>query len=414
MSRRGRVLGGRYLVLSLLVLALAAVATPTRAQQPPIKIGVAGDLSGAAASIGQAWADAIKMGTDEINASGGILGRKVALSIRDTEFKVDVGIREAKDLVLREKVNFMLGGISSGVSLAMSTSVSKEYKVIQISSVANTHRQTVELFQRYFFQITPNTLMEGRAVAMVAAKQAAWKNYYTIGYDYEFGRMQAGAFVDTIKKLRPDVKIVGQHWPPVGETDYTPYITSILAAKPDVVFSNLFEAGLGGFVKQALPYGFFQKVKFISFADVSSMMAVPEMPEGILGYTRGEFYCENLPELKKFTEAFQQRYKYYPPSYAVMGYDSLFLLKKGIEKAGSIETEAVIKALEGLTYDSLRGKFTVRALDHQGDVPEYVGWTMKDPKYPFVLLKDLVRVPGSQIMLTEDEVKQMRAAATKK
>src|SRR5262245_58099499 len=72
MSRRGRVLGGRYLVLSLLVLALAAVATPTRAQQPPIKIGVAGDLSGAAASIGQAWADAIKMGTDEINASGGI------------------------------------------------------------------------------------------------------------------------------------------------------------------------------------------------------------------------------------------------------------------------------------------------------------------------------------------------------
>jgi len=414
MSRRGRVLGGRYLVLSLVVLALAAVATPITAQQPPIKIGVAGDLSGAAASIGQAWADAIKMGADEINASGGILGRKVALSIRDTEFKVDVGIREAKDLVLREKVNFLLGGISSGVSLATSTSVSKEYKVIQIASVANTHRQTVELFQRYFFQVVPNTFMEGRAAAQVAAKQQAWKNYYTIGYDYEFGRMQAGAFVETIKKLRPDVKIVGQHWPPVGETDYTPYITSILAAKPDVVYSNLFEAGLGAFVKQALPYGFFQKVKFVSFADVSSMMAVPEMPEGILGYTRGEFYCENLPELKKFTEAFHARYKYYPVSYAVMGYDSLFVLKKAIEQAKSIETDAVIKALEGMTYDSLRGKFTIRASDHQADVPEYVGWTMKDPKYPFVVLKDIVKVPGSQIMLTEDEVKQMRAAATKK
>jgi branched-chain amino acid transport system substrate-binding protein len=405
---------GWWTVLSIVVVVLAAAATPAVAQQPPIKIGVAGDLSGAAASIGQAWADAIKMGADEINAAGGILGRKVALSIRDTEFKVDVGIREAKDLVLREKVNFLLGGISSGVSLATSTSVSKEYKVIQIASVANTHRQTVELFQRYFFQVVPNTFMEGRAAASVAAKQQAWKTYYTIGYDYEFGRMQAGAFVDTIKKLRPDVKIVGQHWPPVGETDYTPYITSILAAKPDVVYSNLFEAGLGGFVKQALPYGFFQKVKFVSFADVSSMMAVPEMPEGVLGYTRGEFYCENLPEMKKFTEAFHQRYKYYPVSYAVMGYDSLYALKKGIEKAGSIETEAVVKALEGLSYDSLRGKFTIRAFDHQADVPEYVGWTVKDPKYPFVILKDIVRVPGSQIMFTEDEVKQMRAAATKK
>ncbi len=405
---------GLLSVLSMAVLLLASMATPVAAQQPPIKIGVAGDLSGAAASIGQAWADAIKMGADEINAGGGILGRKIALAIRDTEFKVDVGIREAKDLVLREKVNFLLGGISSGVSLATSTSVSKEYKIIQITAVGNTHRQTVELFQRYFFQVVPHTFMEGRAAATVAAKQQAWKTYYTIGYDYEFGRMQAGAFVDTIKKLRPDVKIVGQHWPPVGETDYTPYITSILAAKPDVVYSNLFEAGLAAFVKQALPYGFFQKVKFVSFADVSSMTAVPEMPEGILGYTRGEFYCENTPEMKKFTESFRQRYKYYPVSYAVMGYDSLYVLKKAIEKAGTIETEAVVTALEGLSYDSLRGKFTIRAFDHQADVPEYVGWTMKDPRYPFVILKDIVKVPGSQIMFTEDEVKQMRAAATKK
>jgi branched-chain amino acid transport system substrate-binding protein len=117
--------------------------------------------------------------------------------------------------------------------------------------------------------------------------------------------------------------------------------------------------------------------------------------------------------MKKFTDAFHQRYKYYPVSYAVMGYDSLFMLKKAIEKAGTIETEAVVKVLEGFSYDSLRGKFTIRPLDHQADVPEYVGWTVKDPKYPFVILKDIVKVPGSQIIFTEDEVKQMRAAAKK-
>src|SRR6266851_7850863 len=112
--------------LSTALLVLASMATPAMAQQQPIKIGVVGGLSGAAASIGQAWADALKMGADDINAAGGILGRKVALTVRDTEFKVDVGVREAKDLVLREKVNFLLGAISSGVSLAISTSVSKE------------------------------------------------------------------------------------------------------------------------------------------------------------------------------------------------------------------------------------------------------------------------------------------------
>jgi branched-chain amino acid transport system substrate-binding protein len=97
-----------------------------------------------------------------------------------------------------------------------------------------------------------------------------------------------------------------------------------------------------------------------------------------------------------------------------MGYDSLFVLKRAIQKAGTLETEAVVKALEGLTHDSLRGKFTIRPFDHQADVPEYVGWTVKDSRYPFVILKDIVKVPGAQIMFTEDEVRQMRAAAGKK
>ena len=129
------------------------------------------------------------------------------------------------------------------------------------------------------------------------------------------------------------------------------------------------------------------------------------------GYS--DIFVDVRPLPGESPEAFHQRYKYYPVSYAVMGYDSLFVLKKAIEKAGSIETEAVIKALEGLSYDSLRGKFTIRAFDHQADVPEYLGWTVKDPRYPFVILKDIVRVPGSQTMFTEDEVKQMRAAAKK-
>ena len=136
---------------------------------------------------------------DEINAKGGILGRKLDLIVRDTEGKVDVGVREIKDLILREKVNFLMGPCSSGVGLAMQV-VHSEYKVMRVVGIANTEAMTVDKFTPYIFQVVPNTYMEATANTRYLMKKVPTaKKFCTIGPDYEFGRREEAAFAEEIK-----------------------------------------------------------------------------------------------------------------------------------------------------------------------------------------------------------------------
>jgi ABC-type branched-subunit amino acid transport system substrate-binding protein len=90
-----------------------------------------------------------------------------------------------------------------------------------------------------------------------------------------------------------------------------------------------------------------------------------------------------------------------------MAYDTVYLIKASIEKAKTVETEAVSKAMEGMSLDSLRGKFSIRALDHMGTVPCYQGTIAKDPNYPFKIWKDISRIPGDQVIRPEDGVREI-------
>ena len=229
----------------------------------------------------------IKMAVDEINAAGGILGKKLEYIIRDTEGKTDVAVREVKDLILREKVNFLMGPCSSGVGLAMQV-VHSEYKVIRIAGIANTEGQTVDKFTPYIFQIVPNTYMEATANTRYLQKKfPKAKKFATIGPDYEFGRREETAFTDEIKKLVPDAEIVYEAWPKLGEKDFTAFITAIMAKKPDAVHGSLFGGDLVSFTKQALPYGFFQKIPFIALYDLPVLVALgADAPEGLWLWSR--------------------------------------------------------------------------------------------------------------------------------
>jgi branched-chain amino acid transport system substrate-binding protein len=114
------------------------------------------------------------------------------------------------------------------------------------------------------------------------------------------------------------------------------------------------------------------------------------------------------PKMMAFVEKYRKANKdAYPDSWAVMAYESLYLYKAAAEKAKSIETEAMIKALEGASLDMLRGPFTIRPLDHMGTVPCYSGTIAKDPKYPFKIWKDISRIPGDQVIRPEAEVREI-------
>jgi len=162
------------------------------------------------------------------------------------------------------------------------------------------------------------------------------------------------------------------------------------------------------FTKQAAPYGFFEKFPFIAIYDLTTLSALgPDAPEGIMGYGRGCFYMDPNPKMKKFVEKYKKARGAYPDAWAVMNYDGIYLIKAAIEKAKTFETEAVIKAMEGLSLDSLRGPFFIRPLDHQAGVPCYQGTIIKDPAYPFAVWKDLSRIPGDQVWRSEPSVREI-------
>jgi branched-chain amino acid transport system substrate-binding protein len=390
-----------------MVMAQAKKAAPV-ASKEPIKIGAIYDLAGPCYMYSDSAIHGIRIAIEEINAKGGVLGRKLDMTVRDTEMKVDVAVRELKDLILREKVNFLLGPCSSGTGLAMQV-VHSEYKIIRVAGLANTEGQTVDKFTPYIFQVVPNTYMEAIATTRYLNKKVPTaKKFCTIAPDYEFGRREEAAFEEEIKRLVPGVEILYQAWPKPGEKDFTAFITAIMAKKPDAVHSSLFGGDLVAFTKQAAPYGFFEKIPFVALYDLPVLMALgPDAPEGTFAFGRGCFFMDPNPKMMEFVEKYKKIRATYPDSWSVQAYDSVYLLKAAIEKAKTTETEAVIKALEGLTLDSLRGKFFIRPLDHMGSVPSYQGTIAKVPGYPFKIWKDIVRTPGDKIWRSEAGVREV-------
>jgi branched-chain amino acid transport system substrate-binding protein len=416
----------RFAVLTIFVFVLSVIAVPMvmaqakpapakpapakaapAASKEPIKIGAIYDFAGPCYMYSESAINGIRIAMEEINSKGGILGRKLDMIVRDTEAKVDVGARETKDLILREKVNFLMGPCSSGVSLAMQV-VHAEYKVMRVVGIANTEAMTVDKFTPYIFQVVPNTYMEATANTRYLMKKVPTaKKFCTIGPDYEFGRREEAAFAEEIKKLAPDAEILYQAWPKPGETDFTSFITAIMAKKPDAIHSSLFGGDLVAFTKQAAPYGFF-KTPFIALYDLPVLVALgADAPEGTFGFGRGCFFMDPNPKMMEFVEKVRKIRGVYPDSWSVMAYDTLYLFKTAIEKAKTIETEAVIKAMEGTSIDGLRGKFTIRPLDHMGTVPCYQGTIAKDPAYPFKIWNDISRIPGEQVIRPEASVREI-------
>ena len=386
----------------------AVPAAKPAASKDAIKIGAIYDFAGPCYMYSDSAVHGIRIAIEEINAKGGILGRKLDLTVRDTEAKVDVAVREVKDLILREKVNFLTGPCSSGTALAMQV-VHSEYKILRVTNVANTEGMTVDKFTPYVVQLVPNTYMEGTAATRYLVKKVPnAKKFCTIAPDYDYGRREEAAFAEEIKKLVPDSEILYEAWPKFGETDFTAFITAVMAKKPDAIHSSLFGGDLVAFTKQAKPYGFFEKFPMIALYDLPVLKALDQdAPEGVMGFGRGCFFMDPNPKMMEFVDKFRKIRATYPEAWAVMAYDSIYLLKAACEKAKTIETEAVIKAMEGMTFDSLRGQITIRALDHMGSVPSYQGVIAKDPAYPFKIWKDIIRVPGDQIWRSEAGVREV-------
>jgi len=389
------------LFFSLVVVALL-LAQPANAQKNPILIGYPAILSGGGALFGQPSMLGGQLAEKDINDKGGVLGRPIQLIVRDCKSTPDEATRVARELILKEKVEFLVGGFTAAQGLALSE-VGKTEKIIYIAPVSKSTAMTdPDKLHPYVFRAAANTNTEGRSAAVFMAKNP-WKRVYTLGPDYEYGQMVTKAFVEWIKKIKPDVEIVGQSWPKLGEADFTPFITALMAAKPDAAFLSLWGGDFVNFTKQAKPYGFFEKVKVVAGGEggcpETAISLKDDLPLGITTNSYDLFYYPNTPEHKAYVERLKAFTKQeYPPSWAITGYVAVQFLAEAIKKANSTDTMKVIKALEGLTIDTPIGKQTMRAKDHQANRGQFWGTTAKVPEYPFPILRPVEYIPPDNLM----------------
>ncbi|WP_342641053.1 ABC transporter substrate-binding protein [Rhodoligotrophos ferricapiens] len=394
-SRRGVIAAACSAVLGL-------SATQAQAEEKPIKIGLTTDLTGIAATYAKAQVDAVQLAIDEINAAGGIKGRKLELLVRDSALKPELGSSLTRDLIVREKVDYLIGPDASSVGVAV-TNVAKQYKKVVVMTIPNTPRLVGELFHPYFFTIVPSGTMLARAMAEGIGKDN--QKIAFIGGDYEASHQAIKYFGDWLAKVNPNAKIINQQWPKLGEPDFTPYITQLLSAQPDIVFSYLWGADLIAFIKQAKPYGFFEKTKFATLLFLDDLVALgDDMPDGILGQMYAPPFGTKSPKMDAFIKKYQDKYGKYPSDWAVMGYDGMMILAEGIKTAEDWDSDSVSEAILKLKYDGLQGPLTFRDVDHQGDVPSFLGTTGKVEGLPFKGLVNIQRIEAATVMPTPEEI----------
>lgn len=394
------------LTRALTMLAAVLLAWPLAAEaQKPIKVGFPMIMSGPGALFGEPAAKGAQMYVDEVNAKGGVLGRKLELAIRDTKGNADEAVRVSRELILKENVDFLVGTLTSAEGPAVSV-VAKENKVVFIAPIPKTDQLTApDKLHPYVFRVASTTTIEGRTAADLMSKWNV-KRVATISPDYAYGQDVTKAFVDHIKKLKPDVEIVDQQWPKLGEQDYTPFINAQMAKKPDAVFSSLWGGHFVTFAKQAKPLGYFDAIKYNFFG--AGEAASPETakamkddyPFGIWGNSYDAFYWSDGPAAhREFVRRLSAYLKdEHPSSWAIQGWIGMHALAEAIKKAGSTDADKVSRALRGLTIDTPHGKLTIREKDHQANRAQIYGKTVKDPKLGFAVMRPAVYIDPAKFM----------------
>jgi len=397
------------LSVSLLFFVGLFMVCPLTHAQSTIKVGIVDTYTGPATTFTMDVLDGFKLAVNKINAKGGVLGKKIEFTTRDEKFKPDIGLAMAKELVLKEKVDILMGTINSATTLAISDFVKKE-KIPFFVTFAKSDKIIGEKGHKYIFNMNENTAMAGRAAAVALAKKPYIK-YWIAGDDYEYGHAIADNVWNNLKRLNPKVQKVGESWWKVGEADFTPYITQILAAKPDFIIVATGGSGMVNFQKAAKATGLSQRIPFYQHTAIELSVLKPQgqnAPVGVYGTANYFFYYPDTPANKAFVDEFKKAYKREPRIGALSGYMTAEFIAEGYKKAGKIDAEGLIKALEGMSLGSPVGPLAIRGCDHQLELPMYFGMTKKDPKYDFLVASDIQVIQAKDYMPTCEEVKKVR------
>src|SRR5712691_11729540 len=320
----------------------------------PFKIGHMTFFTGAGAVLGEPMYKGNVLAADEINAQGGLLGkRKIEILKADEAAGTDANTKEMRRLKLSEKIDMFMGITSSGNTPALG------------------------------------------AVAMT------WPNVKKIAHihpDYAYGRNAEQHFSIVTKKMLPNAQKVSEAWPKLFSTDFTPHITKTLAEKPDLLVSSLWGGDYVAFYKQALQHGVFDKMKV---ATTLALGSVPQSigkdhPEGVLTGVHSNYHFtypagNRWPLNNTFVEKYHAKFNEYPNFQAEGAYTATYVLKTAIEKANKLvggwpDDDAIIGQIEGMMFPGPGGYVYFRPDNHQGYKDAITGFSKNVAEYPFPIL----------------------------
>src|SRR5215471_11971701 len=393
----GTGLAGAGLVAGPQLVKAAAEPPKGRIPDTPYKVGHMTFLTSAAAVLGEPSLKGHTMASEEINAQGGLLGkRKMETITADEAAGTDANVKELRRMKLDANIDLFTSVISSGNSPALGP-VAEELAALTILTDGCTDFlfDKADPNPKYVFRITNIQSADGITAAVGVAQ--TWPNVRKNAHihpDYSYGRNAAEHFTLALERLLPGIETVSESWPKLGTTDFTAHITKIISAQPDLLISSVWGGDYVAFYKQALRYGLFDKMKVASTIafGVAPHAIGKDHPEGVLAGVHSNYHFtypggDRWPENKSFVERYFARFKEYPNFQSEGAYSSIKLLQLAIERANKLtggwpEDEAIISQLEGLGMNTPSGYLYMRP-DHQAYKDAVTGFSKNLPQYEF-------------------------------
>ncbi len=325
-------------IIVILALVLVAVFSGRR-ESDTIKIGTIMSMSGVVSAYGIQTRDAIQMAIDEINAKGGVLGKKVELIAEDDEKNPEKTMNALIKLATKDKVAAIIGALTSDCTLAI-TKEAQQRNVLLITPTSTNDRVTEAgdlIFRSCFKDSFQGSIVAQFAIETLGAQKAAI--LYDMNNDYSTGLTKA--FQDTFESLGGRMVAIESY--AGGDKDFNAQITKIKAAAPDVLFIPDYYNTISLVIKQVRNQGL--NVTMLG-ADGWDELTGQAGDEAIGSYFSNHYSPDaDDPDVQEFVRKYRSRYNVTPNALAVLGYDATYILLEAIERAGTTDPQKVKVAM---------------------------------------------------------------------
>ena len=377
----------------------AALSFPAilRAQsKDPLRIGCPLPLTGPFAALAADMQRGAQLAEEQLNAAGGVMGRKVEVLFRDDQLKPAVGAQRTKELIENDKAQFIVGGLAAHVQMAINEQTKKS-KVLYISTSQSDEISAKPDTSPITFHEALNPTITSRVMGTWIAQNLG-KKWWIIYADYAWGKQNNAVLTETLAKQGGT--LLGTTPYPLGSAEFSAHLPKIQAARPDVLVNVAPGADNIALHKQVISFGMKKTMKmaqpllWISYLKEGG----PELYQDVYGAINWYWELQDsIPSAKKFVDASMKKFNLPPGDYGAYSYSGVLEVARGVELAKSTDADQVANALrKNPTYDHFKGKQWWRTCDNKSFQDLWIVKAKDKAKGDWGLMDIVAKVPANE------------------